>query len=69
MSPLILIIYFKKITREKHTSETYLEPIQASDMGLFKKIAGGFKPFLIFGKSAILDVWLSPEYTSASIEK
>ena len=38
-------------------------------MELFKKIASGFKSFLIFTKSFILDTWLSPEYASASIEK
>ena len=55
--------------RGKHTSEAYLERNQASDMELFEKIASGFKSFLIFAKSSILDIWQSPEYASASIEK
>ena len=38
-------------------------------MELFKKIASSFKSFLIFAKSSILDIWLSPEYASASSEK
>ena len=52
-----------------HSSEAYLERSQASDMELFKKIASGFKSFLIFAKNSILDISLSPEYASASIEK
>ena len=61
-------LFCKKITQDKHTSEAYLELSQTSDMELFKKIAGGFKSFLIFAKSSILDIWQSPEYTSLSIE-
>ena len=38
-------------------------------MELFKKIASGFKSFLVFPKRFILDIWLSPEYASAYIEK
>ena len=58
-----------KITQEKHTSEAYLESGQISNMKLFKKIANGFKPFLIFAKRSILDISMSPEYASVSIEK
>ena len=44
-------------------------------MDLFEIVASDFKPFLIFGKSFILIIWLSPdiwlslEYVSASVEK
>ena len=38
-------------------------------MELFKTLASGFKSFLVFPKSFILDIWLSPEYTFASIER
>ena len=33
-----------------------------SNMELFKKIVNASIPFLIFAKSSILDIWLSPEY-------
>ena len=33
----LTLIYFVKITREKHTSEAYLEPSQTFDIELFKK--------------------------------
>ena len=36
---------------------------------MFKKIVNGFKPFIVFTKSSILDVWLSSEYTSVSIRE
>ena len=62
-------LFLLKITREKHNSEVYLEPSQTSNMELLKKIANGFKPFLIFPNSSILDIWLSTEYASVSIEK
>ena len=54
---------------KKHTWEAYLEPSQASKIELFQEIANGFKPFIIFAKNSILDIWLSSEYTSVSIEK
>ena len=57
--------YFKNL----HISKAYIEPIQTSDMDLYKIIARGFKPSFIFGKSATLDIWLSPERTSASRER
>ena len=59
MAPLISLNYFvKNYAREAHL-EAYLEPSQTSDMKLFKKIASGFKPFLIFAKSSILDIRLN----------
>ena len=49
-------LFLKNYTREAHLRGIFLEPIQTSDMDLFKKIASGFKSFLIFGKSFILDI-------------
>ena len=40
-------------------------PSRASNMELLAKIVNGWKPFTVFAKSSILDVWLGSEYTSA----
>ena len=38
-------------------------------MELSEKLVNVFKWFLMFAKGSILDIWLSPEYASVSIEK
>ena len=65
--PLISVIYFVKT----YAKEAHLRGIssQKSNMELFKRVANGFKQFLIFTKGYTLDIWLSLEYTSLSIEK
>ena len=64
---LISVIYYDKT----YAREAHLRGIssQTSNMELFEKVANGFKQFLIFTKGCNLDIWLSLEYTSLSIEK
>ena len=38
------------------------EPIRASKMELFVKIANGFQLFTIFARSSILDIWQVSKY-------
>ena len=56
MSPLISLIYFVK----SYAREAQLRGIfrrYTSDMKLFKEIASGFKPSLIFAKNCILEIF------------
>ena len=52
-------MYFRLI------AETYSEPIQTSEIGLFAEIVNGSNPLTIFTKSPIFDVWMGSEYISA----
>ena len=49
-------LFCQIITRDKLTSEEYLESSTASDIELFKEIANSFKFFLLFLKRSILDI-------------
>ena len=49
--------------RNIDVSEAHSEPYQISKTTLFAEIVNGWKPFTIFVKSSILDIWLVHEYT------
>ena len=58
-----------KSTQEEHISEVYSYLRQTSNMEFSPKPVKGFKLFIIFAKSSILDSLLSSEYTFESIRE
>ena len=64
-SEIVSVIVKNTIQKDQwKTSETYLEPCQASTMELLKMVKT-FQSFTIFAKGSILDICLGSECTSA----
>ena len=65
-SEILSVIVENTIQKDQwKTSETYLEPCQASTMELLVKMVKTFQSFTIFAKGSILDICLSSECTFA----
>ena len=47
-----------------YSSEAYSQSIQTSKIGLLAKVVNGWKPFAIFTKGYLLDVWVDSECAS-----
>ena len=56
--------YAKIINTKVHS-----KPCQTAEMELFAKIVKNEKPFTIFAKTSILDVWQGSEYASELASK
>ena len=55
-------LFFEKVNNGLLPAEGYSEPCRTSKIELFTKILISLKPWTIFAKSSILDLWQGYEY-------
>ena len=61
----MLIIFLNNPCKQCwYSSEAYSQSIQTSKIGILAKVVNGWKPFAIFTKGYLLDVWVDSECAS-----